>query len=54
MLRSNPPARNPDSPQYWERFEIPIVQSQHHFLPDGDSEDPVTKEGTKTTPPVGK
>src|SRR5881296_2901275 len=44
---------NPDSPQYWERFEIPYRGNLNVISCLMEiQKNPVTKEGNPTTPPV--
>src|SRR5260370_10664394 len=44
---------NPDSPQYWEEFEIPYRPNQNVITCLMEiRRNPVTKAGKKTTPPV--
>ena len=44
---------NPDSPQYWERFEIPYRPNLNIISCLMEiQKNPVTKEGNPTTPPV--
>ena len=44
---------NPDSPQYWERFEIPYRPNLNIISCLMEiQKNPVTKDGNPTTPPV--
>src|SRR5439155_24547146 len=44
---------NPDSPQYWERFDIPYRPNLNIISCLMEiQKNPVTKEGNPTTPPV--